>query len=95
MRFILLHNNVVRLLRLALKYYDRGIEVPLSDYVRVRLGHAPAPKRRRHCDYESESESDLSSGSGYVPAPPSECLDLEENLDDLSYDYEGPGFAST
>ena len=67
MRFILLHNNVVRLLRLALKYYDRGIDVPLSEYVRVRLGHtpAPAPKRRRHCDYESESESDLSSE--YVP----------------------------
>ena len=39
MRFVLLHNNVVRLLRLTLKYYDRGIDVPLSEYVRVRLGH--------------------------------------------------------
>lgn len=35
-----LHNNLMRLLRRALKYIQRGIHVPLSDDVKVRLDSA-------------------------------------------------------
>lgn len=72
-RFVVLHNNVVRLLQLALKYFDRGIDVPLSDYVKERLGHKdvsePAPKRGRHYHYESESEFLLEDDESEHSAP--------------------------
>jgi hypothetical protein len=35
--FLGLHNNLMRLLRRALKYIRRGIDVPLSDDVKVLL----------------------------------------------------------
>lgn len=35
--FCRLHNNIVRLLQRALKYFDRGIDVPLSDNVKSLL----------------------------------------------------------
>jgi len=65
--YILLHNNIVRLLQLALKYFDRGIDVPLSDNVKVLLGHqdasAPAPKRRRHNESETGFGSESASAA--------------------------------
>ena len=39
-RLLLLHNNIVRLLQRAIKYFDRGIDVPLSDNVKVLLGYS-------------------------------------------------------
>jgi len=40
MDILLLHNNIVRVLQCALKYFERGIDVPLSDNVKVLLGYS-------------------------------------------------------
>eukprot|EP00984_Skeletonema_dohrnii_P038607 scaffold42055_cov405-Skeletonema_dohrnii-CCMP3373.AAC.1 len=58
--FLLIHNNIVTLLQRALKYCDRGIDVPLSDNVKTLVGYysihqqhqdmfVPPSKRMRHC----------------------------------------------
>lgn len=57
---LLIHNNIVILLQRALKYCDRGIDVPLSDNVKTLVGYysihqqhqdmfVPPSKRMRHC----------------------------------------------
>ena len=65
-----LHNNLMRLLRRALKYIQRGIHVPLSDDVKVRLdsaiGEADDEKQRAAEDDKFDRDWDKAATAATV-----------------------------